>query len=220
MKTIFGILILFIFLASNTFGAPAKVLSQNIKLPSQVVMETMSIIPEANGTNQILADSAGSTNAVAKTYSTFIAQPDVARNLVITPKGTTTDIENCNIVVNGTNFRNKVISETFTFLANATDAVVGSKAFKTVTSVVFPANCESGGFAATWSIGYGSKIGLSRCMNGYDVLFSLQGSTKETVSSNVTYHASSVELNTITPTTTLNGSNPFKFLFIQNYRCY
>jgi hypothetical protein len=140
----------------------------------------------------------------------------------ITPGGTTADVEilrhHCrpertSLIT--------AISETFTFSADASSAVVGNKAFATVTSVSWPANCESGGFAATWSVGVGEKIGLKRCMAdaGSFIQSSLGGAHEATLAT-VAADASNVEGNTADFNGTMNGSNNFKAYFIQNYGCF
>jgi hypothetical protein len=139
---------------------------------------------------------------------------------VITPGGTTTDVENCDIVVSGTNLFGQAISETFSFLANANTATTGSKAFYTVTSIVFPAACESGGFAATWSVGYGEKLGLKRCLDSAGhLLMSTAAGAYESTRATMTVDADEVEKNTADVNGTMNGSNDFEIFFFQNFRC-
>lgn len=197
-------------------------LSQDVKLPTQGVIEQQSFTNLlAATTNTVLNGNAGSTSAAIATVTTFAGQPDSPRNLRVLPGGTTTDVEACDVVITGTNIFDKVITETFSFLANASTETVGNKAFKTVTSVVFPANCESGAFAATWSVGLGEKIGLKRCMAeaGAWIQSSLNGafeSTRATVVAN----ASAVESNTADFNGAMNGTNDHKGYFIQNYGCF
>ena len=215
--------ILFVFAILFTLNADAavKVYFQDAKFPSQVMTEKQDFgTPAAAGTNELLNAVDGPSSAAADTESTFDAQPDVPRNLVITPGGTTTDVESCVVVVSGTNYFDQSISENFTFAANASSATVGSKAFKTVSSIVFPANCESGTFAATWSVGYGEKIGLKRCMDAAgDWVSSSVAGAYESTRATVVASASAVESNTADFNGTMNGSNSFTGYFYQNYRC-
>jgi hypothetical protein len=197
-------------------------LFQDVKLPTQGVVEQQSFTNLlAATTNTVLNGSAGSTSAAIATVTTFAAQPDSPRNLRILPGGTTTDVEACDIVVAGTNIFDRAITETFSFLANASTETVGAEAFKTVTSVTFPANCESGSFAATWSIGLGEKIGLKRCMAeaGAFVQSSLNGA-KEATAATVVADADEVEKNTVDFNGAMNGTNDHKAYFIQNYGCF
>lgn len=194
---------------------------QDVKLPTQKMIEHQAITnPAAAGTVDVLSAHAGATSAAIATVTTFVAQPDVARNLVITPTGTTGDVEACTVVVNGRDYLNNVIAENFAFLANASTATTGNKAFKSVSSVVFPANCESGGFAATWGVGYGEKLGVKRCMDkAGHILFSTLNGSKEGTAPTMAADASVVSLNTADFVGTMNGSNDFELLFLQNFRC-
>lgn len=202
-------------------AAPVKRLVQDVKLPTQAVIEQQAFTDLlAASATRVLSGNAGATSAAVATVTTFAAQPDSPRNLTVTPGGTTGDVEACVVVVNGTNIFDRAISENFTFVADASSAQTGSKAFKTVTSVVFPADCESGGFAATWSVGIGEKIGLKRCMaeTGAFVSSSLNG-VQETRAT-LAFSATAVESNTADFAGTMNGSNDFKAYFIQNFGCF
>jgi hypothetical protein len=219
MKTFLAVTVL--LFASFSASAAIRPYYQDIKLPTQQVVEKQTISdPAAAGTTDMLSAFAGATSAAAVTRTTFVAQPDVPRNLVITPGGTTTDVEACTVVVNGTNFFGTAISENFAFLANASTATTGAKAFKTVTSVVFPANCESGGFAATWDMGFGEKLGLKRCMDAAGhLLMSTVAGAYEATRPTVTASATAVESNTADFNGTMNGANDFEAFFFQNFRC-
>jgi hypothetical protein len=214
-------MVLFSF-AVTANSAPVRRLYQDVKLPTQQVMEKFTIEnPAAAGTTEVLSGSDGPSSASATSVSTFVAQPDVPRNLVITPGGTTADVAACTITVTGTNYFGTAITEDFTFLDNASSATTGSKAFKTVSSVAWAASCEDSPFGATWSIGYGEKLGLNRCMTyaGHFVFSTVAGayeSTRATVAANAT----GVESNTADFNGTMNGSNDFEAFFIQNFRCF
>ncbi len=139
---------------------------------------------------------------------------------MITPGGTTTDVENCSIVVNGLNYYDHAISETFVFLANTASATTGVKAFKSVSSVVFPVDCESGSFGATWSMGYGEKIGLKNCLDfAGDWQSSEVAGVYETTRATIVADADEVEKNTADFNGTMTGSAAFIGHFIQNFQC-
>lgn len=218
MKSLF----LFIALTSVAFAIPVKRQFQDMKLVSQQLVEKQSIDnPAAAGTADVLSAHAGNTSAAAVTVSSFVAQPDVARNLVITPGSTTADVGTCVVVVNGTDFFGDSLSENFSFNDNASTATTGSKAFKTVSSVVFPASCEDSPYGATWSVGYGEKLGLKRCMDqaGHVLMSTVAGayeSTRPTVAANSTQ----VSQNTADFNGTMNGSNDFEIFFFQNFGCF
>ena len=213
--------LLIFLLISTSAQAQVRAIYRDSKLPTQQMVEKQTITnPAAAGTTQVLSANAGATSAAVATVTTFVAQPDVPRNLVITPGGTTGDVESCVIVVAGTSIKNRAISENFTFLADASTAQTGSKAFKTITSVTFPANCESGGFAATWSVGYGEKLGVKECMSGAGhIFFSTLNGAKEATAPTMAVSASAVESNTADFNGTMNGSNDFELFFIQNFGC-
>lgn len=217
------LLVFTMFLSEALYAVPLSISRRDAKFPTQQMVEKQTFTdPLASNISTIKASGyAGPTSAAVVTLSSFSAQPDVPRNLSITPGGTTGDIENCDIVVNGTNIFGASISETFSFLANQTAKVTGSKAFASVTSVVFPADCESGSFAATWSIGIEPKLGLKRCVaNAGDFFHSLLAGAKESTAPTLSVNSSAVESNTVQFNGTLNGSNDFVLYFMQNYGCF
>jgi len=187
------------------------------KFPTQEVLQHQTITsPAASSTAYILSANAGG-GASGTTVTTFLAQPDVARNLVLTPGGTTADVAAGNVVVTGRDAKGRVITETLALIANQSTATTGNKAFKTITSVQFPA--EDSPYGASFSLGIGEKLGLNRCLNGtgYFIKGLVDGAvlTGETVAINATEMAS----NTVIPNPAANGSRVFDFLFIQNFRC-
>ena len=194
---------------------------RDIKPASQVMLERQDFgTPIATIATRVLNGVAGPTSASALNVTSFAAQPDVPRNLTVTPGGTTADVNACVITISGTNFLGKAITETFTFTAAQSTAVTGNKAFKTVTQVAFPADCEQGTFAATWSVGVGEKIGLKRCMENAGGWFhSVAAGVKETTAATVTASASDVSLNTADFNGSMNGSKQFIGYFVQNFAC-
>lgn len=221
MRNLSLVFILGLIFSLESFAAPVRRLYQDVKMPSQQVIEKQSIVnPAVAGTADVLSAHAGATSAAIATATTFVAQPDVPRNLVITPGGTTTDIESCVITVTGTNFFGASNTETFTFAANAVAATTGVEAFKTVSSVSFPANCESGAFAATWDVGYGEKLGLKRCMGANNLIFSTVAGVYETTRATVAYDADEVEKNTADFNGTMDGAADFDVFFVQNFGCF
>jgi hypothetical protein len=168
---------------------------------------TDPVAVDADRLKAALATSA----SVVTTVTTFLAQPDFARIISITPGGTTTDVAEGNITVTGTNIRDEVISENVAIAANATGAVYTTKAFKTVTSVAFPAQDGAG---ATFDIGVTDALGLDRCMDGNNVILATMDGVYETTRPTVTSHATDVSKNTIDPNTALNASKDLIAYFI------
>jgi hypothetical protein len=219
MKNFTAILLL---LFGATAFAGIKPYYQDLKLPTQAMMEHQQwATPIVATTNYIVTTNAGPTSAAAAAITTFAHQPDYPRNLTITPTGTTGDVESCVITVTGTNFFDRSITEDFTFAADASTVQTGNKAFKTVTNISFPASCESGGFAATWIVGVGSKLGLKRCMDaaGFSV-FSAFNNAYETTRGTTAVSATAVESNTFIPNGTMDAAKPVDLFFIQNFRCF
>lgn len=195
--------------------------SLDLKLPTQAMIEHQTVSGPILGSTYVLKNAdAGNTSTAAASITSFSAQPDVPRNIVITPGGTTADVAACTVVVAGTDFFGQSISEDFAFLANASTATTGSKAFKTVSSVTFPANCEDTPFGASWSVGTGSKLGLKRCMDdaGHFLHASLAGVKEATAPTVAVGSTTAVSGNTATLNSALNGSDVDLF-FMQNYSC-
>jgi hypothetical protein len=192
------------------------------KYPTQAAIEKQTFpTPAATGTADVLSANAGATSAAAATVTTFVTQPDVPRNLVITPGGTTTDVEACDVTVTGTNFFGQSISEVFSFVANASSASTGNKAFKTVTSIGWAADCESGAFGATWSVGFGKKLGMKRCMAAAgDYVWSTFDGAYESTRGTAAANTTAIESNTFTPNGTLDGAKDAVLYFVQNFRCF
>ncbi len=190
---------------------------QDIKLPSQKMLE-YDIIENAVALddNGILDDHAGAGAAASVTVTTFLAQPDLPRNIVVTPTGTTADIKAGNVVVSGTNASGGLISETFVITDNLATAVVGTKAFKTVTSISLP--LEDSPYGGTWDVGWGDKLGLSKCLDSTALIIkSFITATAETITA--TSSATALESNGFTPTNVANGTRDYEILYVQNFRC-
>jgi len=158
------------------------------------------------------------SSSVVTTVITAITNPDVPRNLSVTPAGTTADVAAGDVTITGTNVEGKVISEAFTFLANASTAVVGDKAFKTVTSISIPIQ---DGAAATFAVNTGAKLGigmrniasmpiqvLTRSADGVEALEAAAASA---------FSTTVVENNTVTTTTAMDGAVGFR-VYVLNYK--
>jgi hypothetical protein len=214
------VLSFFLLLITMTAQAQWYRFPQDVKLPSQQVFQVdyTAVAPVTASTTRILNANQAATSAAAVTVTSFTAQPDVSRNLVVTPAGTTADIPTGDVVITGTDIRGHVISETFSFTANDTLAQTGSKAFKTVTSILFPG--EDSPYGAKWSVGIGDKLGLSRCMDGTGWVD--RGLVDEVALTGITAAANStvVSNNTYIPNPAANSSRKFRVFYNQNYRCH
>lgn len=141
--------------------------------------------------------------ATATTVTTFLAQPDVPRNLTVVASGAATG----DVVVTGTNIRGDVITETLAL--NGTNSVVGNKAFKTVTSVAVPAVAGT-----TIDLGIGVKLGLSRRMVTDNYQQGTVDGTHEATRATIAYSATAIESNTVSFNTAPNGTRDYTAIYI------
>lgn len=148
--------------------------------------------------------------SLVTTFSTFTHQPDCVRGISITPGGTTADVATCDIVVNGTDVRGATISDTLHFTANDTLKQVSLKAFKTITSVVIPAQ-DGGG--ATFSVGVEDLLGLDRKMVEGSVLGEYCDGVLGAAAT-VTYSSTVLSLNTFIPATATNATHNYSVIFV------
>lgn len=217
-------LLCFTFLGASSQAAPKR-LFQDIKLPTQKVLEAQTwTTPSLNGSTDMLSQADGPSSAAAATITTFVAQPDYARNLVMANVAPINKSEQlaCIVTVAGTNTNGHAISETFTFSSNTLSILTGAKAFKTVTSVSFPASCEGGTFGMKYDLGWGVLFGLKRCMtNVGDVFKELTDGANVSVGTYLA-NATAVESNTAAFTTAqvLGATHSYTNYFVQNYQCY
>jgi hypothetical protein len=149
--------------------------------------------------------------SVITTVTTFTAQPDFARKIRVTPGGTTASVPAGDVTITGTNIRDEVITDVCTFAADDTAAQDTLKAFKTVTSVVFPIQDGAG---ATYGIGVTDALGLDRCMSEAAVIDAYADGVRETTAATVTFNATDVSKNTVDPNTALNATLGLKVTYV------
>ena len=162
---------------------------------------------DLNGMKSAVATS----NSVTTDVTSFLAQPDFPRLINVDPGGTTADVPSGDVVVTGTNIRDEVISDAITFAANATASINTVKAFKTVTSVLFPVQ---DGASATYDIGWADGLGLDRAMSGNEVILATADGVYETTRPTVVFDADEVEKNFVTIDTSLDASLDVAISFI------
>lgn len=204
----------------NTEAAVKRYFS-DAKWPTQQMIEKQTFTnPVAASTSYVVFDTGGNTTTTAVALTSGLTNPDIPRNLTITPAGSTGTVAECTITVTGTNIKGEAITEDFAFAADASTATTGSKAFKTVTQVDFPANCEDSDYSAVWKIGVGEKLGVNKCLaNAGDILHSLIDGAKEGTAPTMAVDVDDVEGNTVDFDGTMDGSSDFVLYFMQNYRC-
>lgn len=132
------------------------------------------------------------------TVTAGITNPDVGRCVQIV--GNQAGITG-NVTINGTNLAGDTISEVIT--ANGTTVVVGTKAFKTVTSVVLPTRNGAGD---TISVGMSAKLGLHHKLPHNTVMRAFLNNALEGTAPTVVVSAATLELNVMTLNSALNGN--------------
>lgn len=134
-----------------------------------------------------------------------ITNPDFARNITTTAGGTAADIKAVQCIVNGKNENLEAITETLpVFVVDTAGTKVGSKAFKTITSLEIPVMDGTG---ATVSFGWGAKLGVGRKLTRDTVLSAYLGGVREATLPTVAFDATHVEGNTFQLSSALNGTN-------------
>ena len=193
----------------------------DLKLPTQVISEKQEWTDVLATQESVIVQTIdGPSSASAVTVSSGIGTLDYPRNLTVTSNGTTADVAACVITITGTDYNNDTITEDFTFSANEAATKTGTYAFRTVTSIAFPASCEDSPFGATWSVGSGEKLGISRCMaTAADWSIASSGGVKEGTAPTVVADTDEIEKNTIDFNTAYDGSADFKFYFFQSFGC-
>lgn len=217
MKKFFALLMVLV-IPLVAFGASKRFFQQIRLADGQALMETKSFTtPIVASATRILGATATSSSAIT-TVTTFANQPDVCRTLSVTPGGTTADVPAGDVVITGLNVFGKTITENITFAANASAAVNGTKAFCSVSSIVFPIQ---DGAAATYTVGVLDQLGLDRCMaNAGHGVFAIFNNAYETTRGTWVADDNEVEKNTYDPTGTLDGAKTVKVFYVQNHGCY
>lgn len=133
--------------------------------------------------------------ATAGSVTTFLAQPPAVMNLTMVCSGTQTG----KATVYGKNINDDPISEEFTLTSDT--PVVGTKAFKAITSVALPQKVAS----ETIDVGWGASFGLPYCLTADElVIVKLFDNAADT--GTVTVDADEVEKNVIALNGTANGA--------------
>ena len=172
---------------------------------------------EVSAANAVIADTDGVHAAVTdngdqQVITTEISNPAVPRNITATAGGTGTDIGAIQVIIEGTNFLDAVISETLpAFTVDTPGTVEGSKAFKTVTKITIPAHDGTG---ATTEIGWGDKLGLPYKRDMVSCLDAFLDKALEGTAPTLTVDAANIELNTFELNSALNGTQVDAFLVV------
>lgn len=147
-----------------------------------------------------LADGATTTVTIG------ITNPDVPRCLSITGNAATATGD---VVITGTDIEGNALEETIVSTGAAT--VNGTKAFKTVTQIVFPAR---GAAADTISVGVSDKLGLPYKLAANTVLAAALNNVREATAPTVAVSSSDIESNTIDLNSVLDGTKVDAWLLV------
>ena len=208
-----------IFMTLFAFTASAYVVPtyRDLKPASQQMIEKQSIVNPVVANSTRLKSAQATTSSATTTISTFSAQPDVPRALTVTTGGTTTDCNAGNVVVSGTNIFGKAITESLAITENQAGATAGTKAFKTVTSVLIPIQDGNG---CTYDVGVGDQLGLKACLeNAGHVIQAVFNGAYEATRPTCVADADEVEKNTCDINGTLDGAKTVQLFFMQNFAC-
>lgn len=149
------------------------------------------------------AEPAGKAVIATVASDEFIAQPPCARNVTVTVAATTAGhVKAAAIVVAGTNLNGDAITESFTPTVDTPATLVGTKAFKTITSVTVPAQ---DGNSVTVDVGFGQLIGLPYKLENKRVLLTLNDGVLDTAPT-LAISSTALESNTVDFNGSLDGS--------------
>lgn len=166
-----------------------------------------AVAASATGVHAAVTDT-----GVAQTVTTGITNPGVPRNISATSGGVAGDIKDVQVIITGTDMEDAVITETLpVFTENSATTVVGSKAFKTVTSIYLPVHDGTG---ATVSIGWGDKIGLPFKKAVHFSLGEFLNNVKESTAATFAASATVLSSNTMDLHSALNGTAVDAFLVV------
>lgn len=146
---------------------------------------------ESSDDDQLFAYASGHCNQSTNILkTTFLAQPDVPRNIIATYNAST----NGSIKITGTDIFGAVITENLTIASASSGA--STRAFKTVTRI--DADLTAGETNKTLKMGTGNLLGLNEYMGTYDqVLDSYVNGVLEGTKAAITRNTTVLSLNTI-----------------------
>lgn len=160
--------------------------------------------------NGLLAEHETSQTLVT-TATTFLAQPPTPRLITAIVKAADASevTADSTVTIYGTNIADDVISDVLTFTANLDTAKTTTKAFKTVTSVVFSAQADG---TPAFNVGWDDTIGLPFMLSEKPFILEMFNNAIQTTYGVVTVDADEIEKNYYNPNGTLDGSKTLKLL--------
>jgi len=144
--------------------------------------------------------------AAAQTITTAITNPKAPRTISLVA-GHASEVGV--VTIYGTNINGDPISEAITL--TGTDAVVGAKAFKTITSLAIPARTQA--TTPTVTIGTTDAYGLPLCLPAAACVYaSYHAGTLEGTAATVTVDADEIEKNTVDQNSASNADHELIFI--------
>ena len=187
-----------------------NVLSDSVELVDRALIAHLAITAALGAVADVHA--AVTDTGVEVVVTTAITDPDVARNVIATAGGTAADIGAIQVTVVGTDMNDEVITEILpAFTVDTAGSVVGSKAFKTVTSITIPAHDSTG---ATTSVGLGVKLGIPFKLSHNTVLRTYLDDVIEGTAPTVTVSSTVLSSNTMSLNSALDGSVVDAYLLV------
>lgn len=176
-------------------------------LAHMIVLAAAAVAAATDGVHAAVVD-----NGAEQVIITGITNPAVPRNITATAGGTATDIGAIQVTIEGTNYADEVITEILpAFTLDTAGTVVGSKAFKTITSITIPAHS---GLGATTAIGFGEVLGIPYKLERNTVLAAYMNNTLESVDPTVLVDADNIENNTVDLNNALAGTQVDLYLMV------
>ena len=192
-------------------------LEQNLQTDVPSIKVTRTFEARVNFPSAAAAANAGvlaavTDNGAEQVISSGLTNPVLARNVSATAGGVAGDIKAIQVIVEGTNMLDEVITETLpAFTVDTAGTVVGNKAFKTITKVTIPAHDGNG---ATTAIGFGSKLGIPYKLENNTVIAAYLNNVKEAVAPTVTVSTTHIDGNTILLNSALDGNDVDAYLVV------
>jgi len=168
----------------------------------QISIDTIPAAETANATRLVNDAYADKYHAVSIT--SFLGQPDVPRNIKVTPSGSVTG----SLKINGTDIAGSAISEDLSF--SDASAVSTTKAYKTVTAITGAFTQDTN---QTMDIGTGDVLGLNTLLPYNTVLMATVNGVREGTAPAVTANSTVLALNTV-DTNTAPGGHVTKVYYV------
>ena len=170
--------------------------------------------PAADATNNMFSVATVAGSAIYTLANASITDPDFPRTVCVFATGTAAHISAGQCIINGTDIDDNTITDTITALTlNTVSTVYSTKAFKTVTSVIFPKMSDT---SVQFGIGGGPSLGLDRkCEGGVGAIVGAwKTTTGETTAAVATSDNADVSLCTMNFSTAYDGAATYGCWFV------